>query len=60
MKRWLFVSESADAATDVLYEALLWIGEYPNREQYPVGNAVDLAEYAREALNAYEEAERSV
>ena len=53
-------AQTPPAATDVLYDALLWISEYPNREQYPVGNAVDLAEYAREALNAYEEAEQSV
>ncbi len=47
-----------ERAIDALYEALLWISEYPNRETvYVGGDAVELAEYARCALTAFEEAE---
>ena len=35
---------------DALYEALLWISEYPNRRIPPEPDALVLAEYARAAL----------
>ncbi len=46
---------SEQAVTD-LYEALLWISEYPNRhpEADVYGVAVDLAEHAREAIVAFD------
>lgn len=41
-------------ALDIGYEALLWISEYPNREGDGDTHAVELAEYAREALSRLE------
>lgn len=38
-----------------LYDALLWISEYPNREHiYSEEDGMELAEFAREVLNTYE------
>lgn len=55
---WRSLGPKMKAALDAAYDDLLWISEYPNRHPEDDGDAVALAEYARESLSRIERAER--